>query len=170
MKLRNSALLVALSLSAATFSMAQSSIRPDALAGHPDASNESSGQPAQVMRQGEIAYVHGGISDSGQQRVHRLAQDMNLKLVFANLEGQYVADVDVAIADANGRRLLDVDSADPLFFAQLPPGDYNVTATFNGQAVRRKVSVPQQGLATEQFAWSTRATDEPPAQTTAPRR
>lgn len=108
-----------------------------------------------VQTQNGISYVTGGIGDSGQQSVKALGKDMNLQLVFAKAAGgNYVAKVDVSIAEKGGGKVLDVKGADPLLFAQLKPGTYVVTATPpQGKSVERTVNVPAKGQHTETFAW-----------------
>ena len=103
-----------------------------------------------------VAYVTGGIGERGQQRVQALGKGMGLELVFAEARtGHYVADVDVRIADRHGRQVLHVDGADPLLFADLQPGAYRVTATFDGRSMERTVSVPGHGQRRVVFHWPT---------------
>ena len=101
-----------------------------------------------------IAYVTGGIGERGQERAQALGEDMNLELVFAEARsGHYVADVDVHIADRRGREVLSVDGADPLLFADLQPGTYRVSATFDGRELERTVTVPSHGRSRVVFHW-----------------
>jgi hypothetical protein len=101
-----------------------------------------------------IAYVTGGIGERGQERVQALGKRMNLELVFAEARtGHYVADVDVRIADRRGREALSVDAADPLLFADLQPGSYRVSATFDGRELERTVTVPSHGHSRVVFRW-----------------
>lgn len=108
----------------------------------------------EVRSAGDVRYVSGGIGDSGEARTRELGRDMSLQLVFAQAPGgNYVADVDVSIADRSGKTVLEVDSANPLLFAQLPPGTYRVTATARGQSLERTVEVPSRGQRTAHFHW-----------------
>lgn len=105
-----------------------------------------------VRHRGDVAYVSGGIGSASQARTKALGRDMNLQMVFAQRDGSYLADVDVAVADERGNELLDVDSSGPLLYAQLPPGQYEVTATLSpGRTIQRSVEVPEQGRHTERF-------------------
>lgn len=125
-----------------------------ALAQQSQTAADNVGQP-QVQTQNGISYVTGGIAESGQQRAKTLGKDMNLQLVFAKATGgNYVADVDVTIAEKGGGKVLSVKGANPLLFAQLKPGTYTVTATPpQGKAIERTVSVPAKGQHTETFSW-----------------
>ncbi|HUG21707.1 carboxypeptidase regulatory-like domain-containing protein [Piscinibacter sp.] len=117
--------------------------------GAPDASLEP-----QVRREGNVAYVNGGIGERGEAKTMELGRDMNLKLVFARASGGgYLADANVLIADRSGNVVLQLESADPLLFAQLPPGTYRITATADGRTIERSVQVPANGQQTEHFHW-----------------
>jgi hypothetical protein len=109
----------------------------------------------EIQREGDISYVTGGVSDAGKAETLALGRAMNLQLVFAQApSGQYVADIDVAVAERGGDTVLELQSADPLLLAKLPPGDYVVTATSaDGRSIRRSFEVPAQGRHTEYFHW-----------------
>lgn len=107
-----------------------------------------------LQRQGDVAYVSGGIGEVGQAQTQALGRDMNLQMVFAQRDGSYLAQVDVAVADGRGNTVLDVDASGPLLYAQLPPGRYQVTATAQGKPIRRSVEVPARGQHIERFLWS----------------
>lgn len=109
----------------------------------------------EVEQQNHIEFVTGGIGDREQQRTKQLGKDMSLQTIFARPDGAYLADVDVTIKDAQGKTVLDVDSAAPLLFADLGPGRYEVIATFHGQSARREVTVPASGQEVEYFRWQT---------------
>ena len=107
-----------------------------------------------VRHENDISYVTGGIGERGQQRMHALGKDMSLQLVFAEARsGHYLADVDVRITDRRGREVLSVEDADPMLFADLPPGSYRVTATYAGRSLERTVSVPSRGHREVVFHW-----------------
>jgi len=65
--------------------------------------------------------------------------------------GNYVADVQVVIADAKGKTLLDATSAGPWFLANYRR-HYQIVATFAGNAVKRTVTVGTANLQTVDFA------------------
>lgn len=107
-----------------------------------------------VQAVGGVSYVSGGVGTDSIDRLGALASDFNLKLVFALKSGAYVSDVRVAIADATGKTLLDTTSEGPWFLTRLPVGNYQIVATFAGNAVKRQVAVGTEKLKTVDFRWA----------------
>lgn len=111
--------------------------------------------PPQVREEQGVSYVTGGVGIDARELIRPIGRDMSLQLVFAEKRsGALVSDVDVRIADAQGKDVLRLDKADPLVFAQLPPGTYEVSVTASGETLERKVTVPARGQRTETFHWS----------------
>jgi hypothetical protein len=100
-----------------------------------------------------VSYVYGGVGDDSIERLNSLAGGFNLKLVFALNSGNYVSGVRVAIADAAGKTVLDTTSEGPWFLVKVPAGNYQVVATFAGNAVKRQVAVGSAALRTVDFRW-----------------
>ncbi len=113
-----------------------------------DANSDESVQTA-----GRVSYVSGGVGTTSLDRLRSLAGDFNLKLVFALKSGDYVSSVNVTIADAAGKQLLDTTSEGPWFLAKLPAGNYQVVATFAGKAEKRTIAVGSEKLKTIDFRW-----------------
>jgi hypothetical protein len=105
-----------------------------------------------IIRDG-MYYVSGGVGEDSVGRLNARARDFNLKLVFTLNEGNYLTDVNVVIVDAKGAKLIEHTAEGPLFFARLPAGQYSVTATNEGKAVTRKVTVGASNLRAEYFRW-----------------
>jgi hypothetical protein len=59
----------------------------------------------------------------------------------------------VSIVERDGVTVLDLASADPLLYAQLEPGRYDIIAAVHGQAVRRAIDVPADGQRVMRFEW-----------------
>jgi hypothetical protein len=114
----------------------------------------SANNDAIVQATGGVSYVSGGVGTDSIDRLGSLAGDFNLKLVFALKSGAYVSDVRVAIADAAGKTLLDATSEGPWFLTRLPVGNYQIVATFAGNAVKRQVAVGTEKLKTIDFRWA----------------
>jgi len=114
----------------------------------------SANSDAIVQTAGGVSYVSGGVGTDSIDRLNSLASDFNLKLVFALKSGEYVSGVRVAIADAAGKTLLDTTSEGPWFLTKLPVGNYQIVATFAGNAVKRQVAVGTAKLRTIDFRWA----------------
>jgi len=89
----------------------------------------------------EIQTVSGAIAAEERELMMHSYADYNLHLAFAACGGGYLADVAVAIHGPDGHLVWSGISEGPFFFAQLPRGQYQVTAEFDGSAMTRKVSV-----------------------------
>ena len=107
-----------------------------------------------VQTAGGVSYVSGGVGADSIDRLSSLARDFNLKLVFALRSGDYVSDVKVTIANAAGKTLVDTMSEGPWFLTKLPAGNYQVVATFAGNAEKRSVAVGGAKLRTVDFRWA----------------
>jgi hypothetical protein len=90
-----------------------------------------------------IKYMDGGVGINERAAMDRLAKDYDLKLVFAEPSGPYLANVSVAIENARGKTLMQSTDNGPWFFAKLPDGKYRVAATFNGKKEVREVEIGQ---------------------------
>ena len=109
---------------------------------------------ATVQNTGSVSYVSGGVGDDSIARLNSLARDFNLKLVFALKSGDYVSDVKVTIANSAGKTLVDTMSEGPWFLTKLPAGNYQVVATFAGNAEKRTVAVGAEKSKTVDFRWA----------------
>ena len=114
----------------------------------------SADSDAIVRTAGGVSYVSGGVGKESIDRLSSLAGDFNLKLVFALKSGSYVSGVKVTIADASGKTLLVTASEGPWFLARLPPGKYQVVATFAGKSEKRSIAVGAEKLKTLDFRWA----------------
>lgn len=107
-----------------------------------------------IQTAGGVSYVSGGVGTDSIDRLRSLSGDFNLKLVFAMKSGEHVSDVGVVIADTAGKTLLDTTSEGPWFLAKLPAGNYQIVATFGGNAVKRQITIGTAKLRTVDFRWA----------------
>jgi len=107
-----------------------------------------------VRSSGGISYVSGGVGAASTDRLSALAKDFNLKLVFALKSGDYVSGVDVTIADAAGKTLVNTKSEGPWFLTRLPAGNFKIAATLDGKTETRTVAVGAEKLRTVDFRWA----------------
>ncbi len=117
------------------------------------ASVASAQSTERILTRDGIKYVSGGIGVSSQQRLKALEPQFNLKLVFTLTEGQYLADVRVALRDKTGKLLLEHVTDGPIFMARVPAGSYTVSATYGGSTQSRSIYVAET-LRTAYFRWS----------------
>ena len=113
-----------------------------------DASSDES-----VQTTGGVSYVSGGVGTDSIDRLSSLARDFNLKLIFALKSGDFVSGVNVTIANAAGKTLLDTTSEGPWFLTKLPAGNYQIVATLSGKAEKRTIAVGAEKLKTVDFRW-----------------
>jgi hypothetical protein len=123
------------------------------------AQSQSSGSGA-----GTAAVLSGGVGSDARDQLAAQAKDYNVKLIFALSSGEYLSDINVDITDASGRKVVDHVSNGPWMFAQLPPGNYTVSATLNGRKETRKISVGKQGQKVVDFRWPTAVANLAPNQ------
>ena len=105
-------------------------------------------------------YLSGGVGDEDEARVLARQREFNLKLLFTLNEGNYLAGVNVSIADSGGRNVIQTVSEGPYFLAKLPAGQYTVSATNDGKTITRKIQVGK-GLRSEQMRWPSAVADFP---------
>jgi hypothetical protein len=106
-------------------------------------------------KDGPVRFESGGVSFDEIDAMNQRATDYTFKLTLAAKgSGAYLADVDVSIVTLPQRTLvLKQRTEGPLLLAALPPGRYEVSATFSdvlpgaAATVRREVAVPRRGLA-----------------------
>ena len=108
------------------------------------------------QRSGGVQYVSGGIGADESHDMQAAASQWPLALEFAVRSGnlaQWLANVDVRIADRHGREVLHTLSDGPLLFAQLAPGDYTIRADADGRAIERHVHIGPGGHAKLTLVW-----------------
>ena len=112
--------------------------------------------PAQ--HQGSIEYISGGIGLDESTAFKAAMSQYPLALTFASTSAgdtaAYVSEVQVVIRDTNDTDVLNVTSEGPYFLARLPPGQYQVFATYNNETQSQKVNVDAAGSSRATFAWS----------------
>ncbi|MFY8084915.1 MAG: hypothetical protein ACOVN7_14475 [Rubrivivax sp.] len=85
-----------------------------------------------------VAYASGGVSHSELQELHARRQDYSFWLTTAALKsGAHLADVCVRITPLRSAQpVLDHTTSGPWLFAALPPGRYQVEASFSSSSDR----------------------------------
>lgn len=112
-----------------------------------------------IQTDGDIRYMSGGVGASERAELDAMASQFNLRLMFATAgSGEYLSSVQVNIQDTRSGPVLTAMSKGPLFYAQLPAGNYNVEVTPAGlrghDATQRKAfQLDGSGQARLDFYW-----------------
>ena len=119
-------------------------------------SGHANAQDAAVSeQQGQIAkYVNGGIGDGQTVYMKSIAKNWPMRIMFSQLKAdEFISGVNLLITDKRDTTYLQLDSAGPLTYVQLPPGTYSVTASFEGQSQTRKVTLGGKNKSDLHFHW-----------------
>lgn len=101
-----------------------------------------------------IAYMSGGVGTDERQQMQMKAKDYDLKLSFADRRGEFISDVTVIIDDQHGKELVNLTTAGPWLFVELPTGNYQLKATFAAHTEEIKdIHVSQGHLAARLLHW-----------------
>ncbi|MGZ3237932.1 MAG: hypothetical protein ACXWIN_07780 [Burkholderiaceae bacterium] len=103
-----------------------------------------------------ITYLCGGVGEEQASYMKQSKGDYDLMLTFATRNGEYLADVNVAIKDAKGKSVLQTTCGGPILLVNLPrSGVYRVQAQAEDYALRKTVKVKAKGHNTNSIvmAW-----------------
>ena len=97
----------------------------------------------EVMQNGPVSFVSGGVGEDERQEIQKLSPDYSLELLFATkgTPNEYLADIKVEIKDKNGKVVLDAISKGPFLLAKVPPGKYSISADNDGVVKRQTIQV-----------------------------
>jgi hypothetical protein len=90
----------------------------------------------------QVTHLCSGTSE--EQRAQAEATPHTLRLVYADPGGSFLGEVTTRITDTAGQVLVEVTCPGPWLLADLPGGQYEVTATFRGESKTQTVSVDGQ--------------------------
>ncbi|MDD4616172.1 MAG: hypothetical protein PHW76_03530 [Alphaproteobacteria bacterium] len=110
-------------------------------------------QAPEPVTRGDVSYLSGGVSLDERQAIEAQAKNYNLLITNANRIGQMSVDANIVVKGKDGREVITIDNAGPLFYAKLPPGDYTITALSGDQQQRRIVKIPAKGTKRVYFTW-----------------
>ena len=104
--------------------------------------------------EGNITYVSGGFGLDERQELDAAAKDYDLKLVFAGKgSGEYLADVEVSIANMKGEKILEAMSEGPWFLVKLPAGRYKISVESAEHTLVKQARVTGKRLTQLHFYW-----------------
>jgi hypothetical protein len=105
------------------------------------------------MIENNIPYLSDGIGTEERHAMEAKAKNYNLLLTSANKMNQYVANTNFVIVGKDGKQMIAVANAGPLFFVKLPPGAYTVKATAGTQKNDERIVISPDKTAFEAFVW-----------------
>ena len=89
-----------------------------------------------------VKYLTGGVGSDERAVMQKVARgNYNLQFVFAEATGPYLADIKVDIQGQNGKKLVDMSTNGPWFFAELPNGQYTITVTHDGKSEVQRLDI-----------------------------
>ncbi len=108
-------------------------------------------EPQQV---GNISFITGGIGDEERDALKAVKDNYDLSITSSSATdaGAYVADMQVVISDREGHELLNTH-AGPLFYAELPSGNYVIEGQSRGQSHKQNVTIAHGKTANVHFTW-----------------
>lgn len=90
-------------------------------------------QPMVVTSEDGIRHISGGVGEGERTQLKAMVNEFDLHLMFATQgSGEYLSAVQVNVLDTKGNSVLSAVSKGPWFYAQLPPGEYEVEVTPTG--------------------------------------
>lgn len=103
-------------------------------------------------KQGDISYVGGGVGITERTEMETMAENFNLKIIFAMASGEYLAKIPVTIRDNKSGEILHLIVNGPWLFVKLPEGTCTILAHYKDKAMEQTVRV-NENLKTIWFHW-----------------
>ena len=116
-------------------------------------------QLPKVQTQGDITYIAGGIGEDEVKAMKSESKSWPLFIEFSeHLVGQdlWVAQVYLRILDSKGKTLFDTTVDGPIFLGKVPPGNYELLATYQEVTKRRVIEIKQGQHIKESFNWQSK--------------
>jgi len=98
-------------------------------------------------------YLTGGVDQDEFAQLTEQGAGYNVKVLFAERSGSFIADVKVTITGSNGNVVLQVASGGPLLFARLAAGNYELKATHEGVSQVRRLAIGTKGRSEITLRW-----------------
>ncbi|HEU4345546.1 MAG TPA: carboxypeptidase regulatory-like domain-containing protein [Candidatus Binatia bacterium] len=107
-------------------------------------------------------YMSGGIGLEEREIMLGWEADYTLKLAFAELSGDYLSNVKVHVAGRNGKEVLSMTTNGPWLYIKLPPGTFDVKATFEGETRQiENLHLPKGNPVTRLLHWDLEEESQP---------
>jgi hypothetical protein len=109
--------------------------------------------PLNVMTNGQVTYVSGGISDEELDMLKARSGEFNLHIMINATGGAFMVPSKFHVLDSKGLEVLRIDDAGPYVYAKLTPGKYTIEAVEEGEIKTATVNVPANGAAKVQLTF-----------------
>lgn len=122
----------------------------------PAAASAAGSALPRIKTQGGIPYLSGGIGSDESAAIKATASRYSLAVTLAGTQdgrNVYLSSVPVTVKDASGGVVLDVVSDGPYLLADLPPGNYRVSARFQDEEKSAEARVAAGKSARVSFLW-----------------
>lgn len=110
-------------------------------------------QRQSVWSEAGIDYVTGGVGIPERKAMETIQEMYSLKCVFAKENGSYLSGLRVKILDESDKTLVNTVIDGPWILADLPPGEYVIAASHDGNTKTRRVFVNGNGLNVLRYYW-----------------
>jgi hypothetical protein len=111
--------------------------------------------PLRAHHQGGIAYITGGVGDEELAAFRASARDYDLQITNSEKDGEFTAGTSLVVQAKGGQDVLVLRSTGPLVYAQLPPGEYTIHATFKGVERVQAATIAGKGATDIHLIWPT---------------
>ena len=123
---------------------------PGQAAPSPEAMDPPATQAAPAPDNDAVVVISGGIGDKGIAEMQQQEKNYSVKVVFSGEGGIYLPDIDVTIADNQGKTVTHTTTQGPVLLARLKPGRYSLTASQDNKVKKLDIAAPAKGLKTYQ--------------------
>ena len=106
-----------------------------------------------VHEKNGIHYVSGGAAQNEREALKGIEKDYNLKVSSINRGGEYTGAFSLQLLDAKGEVLLDITTGGPIFYTNLPIGQYQINAKYEGQEKTLFATLSVNRLKIVNFSW-----------------
>ena len=103
-----------------------------------------SAQLPMTQAQGDITYISGGIGEDEAKAIKAESKSWPLSIEFSEYlvsQDLWVAQVYLRIIDSKGKTQFEATVDGPMFLGKLPPGNYELLATYEGVTQSRKIQI-----------------------------
>ena len=116
--------------------------------------------PADAMAPApSVPMISGGVGEEINY-MKSVENQYNLKALFTENNGEYLAAVPVTIVDSTGAKVVDTLTKGPELLVTLPDGDYTITAMQAGETQDKKVKISGKVLREAVFRFRTHDTTD----------